>query len=124
MTFNKDRRGFTLIEVLIALAITALIVSVVTMSIFQVFGGQFESITLTWMDLDGNVHQVRYTIEGDRLQRSHSVNDEEPSESIVAKNIDLNDCTFTDGALALTITATSQEASETREYEIMPRPSF
>jgi len=91
--------------------------------------GQLESITLTWVDWDsGNVHQVVYTIlEGGRLQRSHSVN-EEPSESIVAKNINFTDCQYASGALTLTITATivtgSKVASETREYEIIPRPDL
>ena len=36
---NKDQRGFTLIEVIVAVAITGLITGGITMTIFQVFAG-------------------------------------------------------------------------------------
>ena len=40
---SKDQRGFTLIELMIAIAITALIVVGLTITIFQLFGGHAQS---------------------------------------------------------------------------------
>lgn len=40
---NKDQRGFTLVELMVAIAISALIVGGLTLTIFQLFGGHAQS---------------------------------------------------------------------------------
>ncbi len=167
---HKNQRGFTLIEVLIAIAVTALIIGGITMAIFQTFtvsartsshmtavrqvqnAGHWISqdaqmaqevdtddpgilVTLTWTEWDdGTVNVVTYTIDGGELERSHSKTPGGTSEMIVARFIEAN-CVFTDtngdgvdDTLILTITATvsdfTGETSETRVYEITPRPNI
>jgi prepilin-type N-terminal cleavage/methylation domain-containing protein len=173
---NRNQIGFTLIELMIAIAITGVVTGAVTTTIFQVANGSArtnnhmtavrevrsagywvshdafmtksveladESVddpdgtrfpfTLTWTDWETNeVHLVVYNIVGDELQRVHSINGTTDTSIVVAEFIDttLDDDgqrkTRVDGELTLTVTATlgagSQEQSETRTYEIVPRP--
>jgi len=163
---NKDQRGFTIIELLVALAITCLITGGVTMAIFQVFAGNARTsnhmtavrqvqnagywigrdaqmaqtvdtgvfsgcpLTLGWTEygVDGDVHQVVYALVDSQLRRSHSVNSGEPVETLVAQYIDSTgtDCQFAGGKVTLTVMATvggfPEETSETRVYEVIPRP--
>jgi len=170
-SLNKNQRGFTLIELIVTIAVTALIVGAVVMSIFQVVagnalssnhmkavrqvqnagywvshdtkmtqhepvvvndgGGQLESITLAWTEWESTTYnEVTYTLEGDELKRSHWVNGGGPSEIVVAQFINpastKTSCEFTGGVLTLKVTADvgiwPQVESETRVYEIIPRP--
>ena len=99
-------------------------------------GGELKSITLTWTDWDGTVHTITYTLEGTELWRDY-----DGQRSLVAQFIDLTTkdgepqtkCDFVDtngddieDTLILKVTATvgagSQQQSETRVYEVVPRP--
>jgi len=175
-SIDKNQKGFTLVEMLIAVAITAIIVGSVTTAIFQVFTGNARTsnhmtavrqaqeagywvshdaqmaqsanttgasgfpLTLTWTDWESSSgHQVIYSLQDmpggglKRLQRSYSVNATAPNNSFVAQYINdsgsppQTSCDFTNGKLIFTVTATagsgSQGASETRVYEVVPRPS-
>jgi prepilin-type N-terminal cleavage/methylation domain-containing protein len=177
---NRNQIGFTLIELVIAMAITGVITGAITTTIFQVVNGSARTnnhmtvvrevrsagywvshdafmaqdveladesvddpdgtrfpLTLTWTEWDTNdVHEVVYSITDDELQRTHSKNGTTDASIIVAEFIDT---TFKDGKpqtrcereppdvkLTLTVMATlgagSQRESETRTYEIVPRP--
>jgi len=93
-------------------------------------------LTLTWIDWDGTLNEVTYTIVDSELKRSHSINGN-TEVSITAQYIDVTidpdtgkpktNC-YKDGEMLIfTVTATlgtgTQHESETRVYEIVPRPS-
>jgi len=168
---NKNQSGVTMMELVIAIAISGVIIGAITSALFQVVetsastnnhmiavrhvqnagywvsldalmaqqepvivenAGQLESITFTWTEWNTNiVHQVVYTFTGSGLrsvQRDHSENGVITKTGIIAEYIDPanTSCQFVDGKLTLTVTAAvgggSQVQSETRTYEIVPRP--
>jgi len=168
-SINKNQKGFTLVELIVAIAITGLIISAITVTIFQLFsisarsdshmlavrqvqnagywishdaqmaqqepvivndGGQLESIFLTWEGWDTTLHEVTYTLEDTELKRSYWNDTGETSEILVAQYINPDSaktkCDFTDGVLTLTVTASvgtwPKVESETRVYEVIPRP--
>jgi len=167
--FHKNQMGFTLVEVILAIAISGIITGGITMTIFQVITGNIRTgnhmtavrqvqnagywvshdaqmaqsvdatgasgfLVLTWTDWANDDHQVVYSLlENNELQRSHSINGVTET-SLVAQFIDVTEkdgkpqtrCEFTNGVLTFTVTASigtgSQEQSETRIYEVAPRP--
>ena len=168
---NKDQRGFTLTELILAICISAIITAFITLTIFQVITGsartnnhmtavrqaqsagfwvshdaqmaqqapvivedtddQLESIALNWTDwanggLNGDEHEVVYTLEYNKLQRNYSVNGEALAVAVVAEYInsdpDLTSCVWDGSLLTFTVTATVRGQTETRTYEVVPRP--
>jgi prepilin-type N-terminal cleavage/methylation domain-containing protein len=166
--FHKNQLGFTLTELILAIAIAGIITGGITMTIFQVFSGSARTsnhmtavrqvqnagywvsldtqmakivdapgatgfpLTLTWTDWANDDHQVVYSLLADnKLQRSHSINDGTAETAIIAEYINpaMTSCDFTDtndddidDTLILNVTATVGEQTETRVYEVIPRP--
>lgn len=160
---NKNQMGFTLIEMIIVLAIAGVVTGATTMTIFQVISGSAstsnhmtavrqvqeagyrvshdtqmaqeepiigddpatELLTLTWIDYSGGAHQVTYTLEGTELWRDY---DGQPMRVAEYINPDptKTSCVWDGDVLTFTVTATvggfPQEQSETRVYEVVPRP--
>ena len=88
-------------------------------------GGSGFPLTLIWEEwATGNNHTVVYTLVDNKLQRSHSVNDELQTVTPIAEYIDSDQtsCVWAGGALNFTVTATVGGQSETRVYEVKPRP--
>jgi len=99
---------------------------------------ELELVTLTWTEWEGDEQRVVYSLVDDKLQREHYINydpvtnPDPDTTTFVAEYIDSTNtsCVWDDvaGKLTLTVTATlgtgSQEASESRVYEITPRPSM
>ena len=171
---RKEQTGFTLVELLVAIAIVGIITLGITMTISQIWTINIDAsnhmiavrqvqqagkevskdtlqaqnvddtdsdflLRLTWVDWEGTANNVTYTITSENeLQRSHSVNDGEVSETsrVIARyiNPEQTSCEWHPpgdepvfrGKLVFTVTATvgsgPQGASETRVYEIEPRP--
>ena len=85
-------------------------------------------LTFTWNEWgdggpSGNQHNVVYTLSGGELQRKHETTNEGVIEdAVVAEYITGISCNFTSSMLGFTITATLQGQSETRTYNVVPRP--
>jgi len=161
---NKNQRGFMLIEVIVATAITSLMSVGITMAISHVLnvnalstnhvtalkqvenaaywisrdaqmaqivqtsGGSGFPLNLSWIEWDNTMHQVSYSLEANKLERSHSVNSSEPSRTVVAQYINadsgMTNCQFVDGAFTFRVTASVggfRPVSETRILQVIPR---
>jgi prepilin-type N-terminal cleavage/methylation domain-containing protein len=178
---GEGQKGFTIIELLVAIAITAVIALGVAVAVYQMFSVNSSSsnrvlavnqvqnagywmssdaemaqymatgatengfpLTLRWVDWDGVGHQVIYTLDEDagEINRQYYLKPvgateySLSSESMVAKNISIDtDETycyieesglFQSRRLIINITASVggfMPVSETRRYEVIPRPS-
>jgi prepilin-type N-terminal cleavage/methylation domain-containing protein len=85
------------------------------------------NLTLAWKDIEDVENLVVYTIANGELNRSHAINgtDEATAPPVVAEYIDPDhtSCVWEGGVLSFTVTATVGGESETRIYEIEPRPT-
>ncbi len=171
---NREQRGYTLIELIVAVAITGLIISGIAVAIYQLFSvnasasnrmtavrqvqsaGYYisrdaemaqiintvddlettdiiELVSLRWTDWNGVNYRSDYTItiaDGE-LKRSYYVGDVPTSENIIARYIvpglGVTNLELDGNKLILTVTASVEgfrSASETRVYEITPRPGI
>ena len=88
-------------------------------------------LTLTWTEggASGDSHTIIYTLEDGELWRNESINGGNSTLTRVAEYIDPDQTRFyptgmlpAGGVLTFKVTATVGEQSETREYEVKPRP--
>jgi len=165
---HKNQRGFSLIELLIVIALAALVTAGITTTVFQVFNmnsrtanrmaavsqvqnagklvsedileaqsdkivvnspdGEF--LILGWTAQNGTAYAVNYTLESmpsgefKILWRKHYTDSVLDSTTKVAEYIDpvQTSCVPVDDALKFQVTATVGDESETRVYEVEPRP--
>ena len=82
-------------------------------------------LTLTW-EWDGTTNKVVYTIEDSKLQRTRSVDGVSTDTGVIAQYIDPDPeetkCVWDGKGLTFTVTTTVGGQSETRVYEVKPRP--
>ena len=85
-------------------------------------------LTLTWTV--NATHEVIYDLEGTELWRSESIDpeDEEPTLTLVRVAEYINpietSCDWDGSVLTFTVTATVGDESETRVYQVKPRPEM
>ena len=167
-SLQESQKGFTLIEMIVTLAITSLIGLGISMATVQIInqGGRNSGYTtasqhtlnaihwisrdaqmaqtvdpngssgfplnLGWVEWDNTVHQVTYTVAGDMLRRSYSIDGGVPKETTVAQYLNCvsenTSCGLSGGVLTLKITATVGDGlnavSVTKVREITPRPGL
>jgi prepilin-type N-terminal cleavage/methylation domain-containing protein len=165
---RTNQKGFTIIEIVITLAISGLVISAVSGTINQVIqssrttdhmnalrqvqtagywvsrdGLQAQQVTtspptglpliLTWTDWDDDIHEVVYSLPNmpsgslKQLQREESLNSAPTATTIVSRYIDpaQTSCVWGPDTNTFTfvVTATMNQETETRTYEVQPRPS-
>lgn len=104
--------------------------------------GTAEFLTLKWTewgyDENSEYHEVTYSIdlsdEIRKIRRTHLINGVPSEQTLVAEHIDYDPSMGFDGptwadyenppVLTVQITSSLGEASETREYRVLPRPDF
>jgi len=165
-SMNKNQRGFTLLEMLLAILIGSLIAGGITATIFQVVMGSARTnnhmtavrqvqnagywvshdaqmaqnvtvgaasgfpLTLSWIDSDSKTNQAIYSLENmssgtlKQLRRTFSKTAETTKTGIMAQFIDSasTSCALNNGVLTLNVTATVGGQTETRVYDVIPRP--
>ena len=165
---RKGEKGFTLVELLIAMLLTGIVASAITGTILYVLNVNFSTanrmtavrqvrnvgfwispdvqmaknvtpgetsgfpLTLTWTEWEmGYSHEITYSLEDMSsgefkiLKREHyDSGPDSTTTTIVAEYIDPaeTDCVLTGRKLTFTVTATVGGQSETRVYEVEPRP--
>ena len=159
---RKDQRGFSMMELLMVIALTGIITAAITTAFFQVFdmskrtanhmvavtqvqqagklvsedileaqeididpSGPGEFLKLGWVSQNtSTVHNITYTMENGELWRRESIDGGNATLVRVAEYIDPSGttCVPSGGVLNFTVTATVGEQSETRVYQIRPRP--
>ena len=165
----RSQRGFTLVELLVAMAISGLIASGLALTIFQVFNGNAQSssemsvvqqvqnvghwvsrdvmmaqnvtladpddppgsgfpITMYWKEfgVEGDDYQIIYSVGGNQLKREFFINGSLSSTTLIAKYLQSISCEMESGKYILTVSAHIEgrlPATETRTYEIIPRPN-
>ena len=92
-------------------------------------GGSGFPLVLAWTVQNSTAVEVIYTLEDGELWRSESIDGGDPTMTRVAEyiNSDQTNCAPLDvlpagGVLTFTVTATVGDESETRVYEVKPRP--
>ncbi len=89
-------------------------------------------LTMGWTEWDNSEHEVIYSIDGDKIRRSYSVDAGNATVTLVAQYINsISENTtadFTDSVLTVKVTSTvgtgSREFSLTKVRQITPRPSI
>jgi hypothetical protein len=81
-----------------------------------------EVLILGWTGWDGTTFNVTYSLSGTDLSRVYKVNNAVQSNTVVGNNISSCNNVYATGKLTFSITATVGNESETRIYEVKPRP--
>jgi len=159
---RNDQRGFTLIELIVAITIAALITGGITFAIMQILtintrasnhmvavrqvqqagkevskdtlqaqsvnasAGPDVLVALNWTEWGtNNTHGIIYSLPGNgELRREHYGNSTLDLTTVVAEYISSASFVQLPGGVAynFTVTATVGDQSETRVYEVEPRP--
>jgi len=159
---KKNQRGFTMIELLVIIALTGIIGAAATMSIHQIFTGtalsndqntainqvrnaghwisrdvqmakpntivvyepteqNFLGLTI-WEDPNGDTtHTVTYTLQDGKLWRNYDAEQTLIAQYIKPKGAD-TDCHWDGEVLTVNITAQVGDKTETRTFQVKPRP--
>ena len=158
---HKDQRGLTLVELMIAIVLAAIVTAGITMTFAHLLAGstrtsnhmtavrqvqsagywvsqdalQAQNVTpdggdsgfpliMTW-EWEATKNEVTYIITIDnKLQRTRSVGGVVTNTGVIAQFLDSTqtECAFVGGVLRFEVTATVGGQSETRVYEVKPRP--
>lgn len=97
--------------------------------IVQTSGVSGFPLNLSWIDWENTTKQVSYTLEGNTMRRTFSVNGSEVGQIVIAEHINpdvrITNCQFLGGVLTIELTASvngTRQANETRICDIIPRP--